>query len=456
MVRRFSILRVFSMRARGLWLALHGIVAVLLVLHSAASAAEPVTLDALVLEAVAKNPELKFYEAEIVAARGGRTTAAQWANPQLSGELGYKTVDDLGGRKLGDGPVWSVSISQAFEFPGRVGLRKAIANRQVELAELGLAQFRAALAVRARSLGYQLLAAEQRAEAAREVSKRFQDLLAVLVQRDFAGVAPMLEMRIIEGSAFSLGRRATEASIAAEQARFELNQLRGLPITTPVSVARTSIPLREPPALEALLAAGRERNFDIRTRIAELEQQGLRVELSQNERWPSVTIAPRIAGEDAGDREREFGLGVTIPLPLLDRNAGSIETAKARRTQAEVALNVALRDLERNIAAARQSYVTLLAEMAQWPPRAVERFREAARKGDDNYRLGALPIGTYTELQKQYLDTVHTLLATEADALEARQRLELLTSLDLGDGAAMAGTGASRASVAAPSPAAAR
>src|SRR5215210_3425138 len=210
--------------------------------------AEPISLDALVSETVARNPELKFYEAEIAAARGERMTAGEWANPELSGELGNKRVRDLGGNKIGDGPVWSVSLSQTFEFPGRVSLRKAIANRQIELAQLGLEQFRAALAMRARTLGYQLMAAQQRAEVAREVSARFQDLLAVLVQRDVAGVAPLLETRIIEAS-------------AVRNAQFELNQLRGMPVSTPVELVRTNIPLKTAPTLETLLAMARERNF---------------------------------------------------------------------------------------------------------------------------------------------------------------------------------------------------
>jgi cobalt-zinc-cadmium efflux system outer membrane protein len=405
----------------------------LIALPAALLAAEPVALEALVAEAVSKNPELQFYEAEIAAARGGRRTAGEWASPQLSAQLGYKTVDDLSGNKLGDGAVWSVSLSQTFEFPGRMSLRRALANRQIDLAELGLEQFRAALAGRARSLGYRLLAAQQRAEAAQEVAKRFQALLSVLVQRDIAGVAPMLEMRIIEASAFTLSRRASEASIAARNAQFELNQLRGSPVSTPVAVARTNIPLRPSPPLEKLFTMARERNFDIRTRIAELEQQGLRVQLSRNERWPAVTIAPYVAGEKASDDQREFGLGVTIPLPVLNQNAGSIETARARQAQAEVALNVGLREVERKVAAARGAYDTFLSEMAEWPPDATAKFREAARKGDENYRLGALPIATYTELQKQYLDALDALLSTQGDALEARQELELLTGTSLGE-----------------------
>ena len=243
----------------------------------------------------------------------------------------------------------------------------------------------------------------------------------------------MLEMRIIEANAFTLSRRASEASIAARNAQFELNQLRGLPVSTPVEVARTPLPLRNAPPLEDLLTQARARNFEIRTRIAELEQQGLRVQLSRNERWPSVKIAPYIASERAADREFLVGLGVTVPLPVAQQNGGNVDSATARQAQAEVALSVALREMERKVTATRYAYETFLAEMARWPADAVQRFRDAARLGDEHYRLGALPVATYTELQTQYLDTVNTLLATQADALEARQQLEFLTGEPLGD-----------------------
>ena len=107
------------------------------VLSSASTNA--VTLDALVREALERNPELKFYQAELLAAKGGRKTAGQWANPEVSGSVGNKTV--RGGGLSAEGVAWSVSVAQPFEWPGRLGLRKAIANRDVELAQLGLERF---------------------------------------------------------------------------------------------------------------------------------------------------------------------------------------------------------------------------------------------------------------------------------------------------------------------------
>lgn len=408
-------------------------VGIFLVTAPLAQAQEPIPLDSLVAETVARNPELKFYQAEIAAARGGRMTAGEFANPELSAQLGGKSVDDLGGNKLGDGPVWALSLAQKFEFPGRVNLRKAIANHEIALAQLGLEQFRNALAMRTRALGYKLLGARQQAAAAREVSKRFEDLLAVLVQRDAAGVAPLLERRIIESSAFTLRRRASQATIEARNAQFELNQLRGLPVSTPVEVERTPLPLQNVPVLESLFGNARKRNFELRARIVELGQQGLRVDLSETEKWPSITVAPFVAGERASDRQTAFGIGVTLPLPLMNKNAGGIATAKARKAQAEVSVNATLRDVERKIAEARHTYEVYVAEMGKWPADVAETFRDAALKGDENYRLGALPIATYTELQTQYLDSLDTLLATQLDTLEARQQLEMLSGMNLGD-----------------------
>jgi cobalt-zinc-cadmium efflux system outer membrane protein len=42
-----------------------------------------------------------------------------------------------------------------------------------------------------------------------------------------------------------------------------------------------------------------------------------------------------------------------------------------------------------------------------------------------------VPVATYVELQKEYLEAVEAMLDTRKDALRARQELELLTGLNL-------------------------
>ena len=387
------------------------------------------TLDALVAEALERNPELKFYEAEITAAQAGRKTAGLLANPELSGGVGHKTV--RGGGMSAEGVAWSVSVVQPFEWPGRIGLRKAVANRDIELAQLGYERFKIALAGRVRTLGYGLFAAQEKAETAMEVAERFKALREVLVQRDPAGLTPLLETRVIEATELNAQRKASEALLATQSALLELNQLRGVAPDTRLSVSQTQLAFRPPEDRNALMALARTNNFELRVRAAELAQQGFRVDLAKNERYPTISVGPSISEERAGDRERIIGLGVSLPLPLWNRNKGNIEAAVARQMQAEVSLNVTERELQRQVVEAALTYETKLREMARWRPDSVQHFKEAAELADRHYRLGAVPITTYVELQKQYLEAVEGLLDTKREALESAARLELLTGLPL-------------------------
>src|SRR5262245_63179602 len=115
-------------------------IAVMLSGMVAAFGAEPTnathSVAGLVQEALEKNPELKFYEAELQAAKAGLKAAGLWGNPEVGSSVGRKDVrsSDMSG----EGVAWSVTAMQPFEWPGRIGLRKAIANRDLELATLGM------------------------------------------------------------------------------------------------------------------------------------------------------------------------------------------------------------------------------------------------------------------------------------------------------------------------------
>jgi outer membrane protein, heavy metal efflux system len=393
------------------------------------AATNQMTLDALVAEVLERNPELNFYNVEIAAAKGEARTAATWANPEFSSTIGDKQI--TGGGLSAEGVAWSVSVRQTFEWPGRIPLRKAIANQQIQMAELGFAQFKAALAARTRSVVFALFAAQQKAAVAREVANRVHALRQVLVQRDLAGITPELELRIIEATEITMLRKASEASVAEQAALLELNQLRGQPWQQTMKIAPVDLAFTAAPEPDALLAATRANNFEIRMRQVELEQQGFKVSLARNEAYPSIGVGPYSSQERAGDRERQVGIGISMPIPLWNRNDGNIETATARQKQAETAMVVTQRSVERQVVERALTYGTKLSEMAKWRPESVAEFRKAAELADRHYRLGAVPITTYIELQKQYLDAVEALLETRREALEAGQQLELLTGRNI-------------------------
>jgi cobalt-zinc-cadmium efflux system outer membrane protein len=400
---------------------------------SASAAAKPRSIASLVEEAYLKNPELHFYEQEIAVAQGDRRTAGTWPNPDLSGQFGAKVYNSLGGRYEGTGPVWTVSLAETFEFPGRVTLRKAIADKQVALARIGLEQFRLSLRNRIETLCYRLLSAQDRAAAAAEVTRRFRDLIAVLVLREPADPTPLIEMRILEGSAATLNRRATQARIELQNAEFELNFLRGVPMNQQVEVAGQNINLPTLPDFGQLIAHSDGCNFDLQTRRAELEQQGLRVRLAHNEQWPSVKVGPYTAGENVIDSKRELGLTLSMSLPLWNQAQGSEQAAKARLNQASASLDKAVREVERKIINAADSYNKELKTLGENPPQLLTQLRDAAKLADDNYRLGALPISTYTEIQSQYLDGTDSVLSARLSALQYLADLEYLTGNQLHD-----------------------
>jgi cobalt-zinc-cadmium efflux system outer membrane protein len=175
-----------------------------------------------------------------------------------------------------------------------------------------------------------------------------------------------------------------------------------------------------------MLASARTNNFELKMREVELEEQGFKVRLVKNERFPSVTAGPFYSEEKARDFERRIGIGLSVPLPIWSQNKGNMEVALARRTQAETSLLIAQREIEKRIVEAVTTYKTAVGQLAQWPANALEHFQEAAELGDRHYRLGAIPISTYIELQKQYLEAIEAIVNTETEADDARQQIALL------------------------------
>jgi cobalt-zinc-cadmium efflux system outer membrane protein len=401
-----------------------------LLLAATLHAADTLTPDALVARVLADNPELGFYTAEIEAARAAQGATTARPDPELALSLGRKRVTDPAGSLAAEGTAWSVSVSQTFEWPGRLALRKALANHDVALAELGLARFRSALAARTLVLATQLQAAREQAAASAEVAARYRALRETFLQREPAGPTPLLATRVIEAQELVLQRRATDAALAVHHALLELNRLRGAAPDTPLALAPFRLALHPAPSTPTLLAAAREHNFDYRAARLELERQGTLVSLARHERRPPVTLSPFLSQETAGDHERVLGVGLSLPLPLSPRGAANVALAEARRRQAEVASTLANRRLESDLLTAAATYAAKLAETAQWAPDSVARFREAADLADRHYRLGAVPLSTYVELQNAYLEAVEALLATEREALEAGLRLRELSGLD--------------------------
>ena len=388
------------------------------------------TPEALVKQALQRNPELNFFVAEIAAAKGAVRTAGTLRNPELSTELGYKNSRENSGGAKGDGAILALSFSQTFEYPGRIALRKAIANHDLVVAELHLEQFRLTLAARVRSLAYAGTSAHERTKAVQEVISRIRTLSDVLKQRPLAGVAPQLEAQIISANLLTFHRQERESTLAEKTIAAELNQLCDRSAVAALAVSARPI-IFTAVSVPGMVEAARSNSFDIRIRQVELAQQGFKVALSKNERFPSIAVGPFYSFEKAIDREQRAGLGISLPLPLWDRNAGNIASNQARQRQAEASLALAEREVERRVTQTVAALDAKRAEIETWKSGAMAELREASESADHNYRLGAVPLTTYIEIQKQYLEAIGAFNDAQKGALEAAQALEILTGRKL-------------------------
>ena len=393
-----------------------------LLLLTAAQAENAVTSSDLVNEALRQNPEIRFFEAEIDAARGGRQSAGQLANPEISTELGGMSL-----AQAKEGLVWRASILQVFDFPGRMSLRKAIADRDIELAHLGLQQFKSQLANEVRARAGDVLLLQRKEAAARSVRERLESLVEVLVQRDTGSVSALLERRILEATLLNSDRTLTDASKAAREAAAALNVLcgRGPDQSVKLAGAVTSFP--DVPQLATLKQQAARTNFDLQQKRLQVAKQGLKVDLTKSERWGDITFGPYMAGQHAGGTQIEGGFVVSIPLPLWNKNKGNIDAERARTQQAEALLGATLRDLERDLSVARSAYLAELDALSRWRPESEKQVADAAAEADRHYRLGAVPAATYVEMQRGYLDAMDSLIESRRNAWKHRMEIERLT-----------------------------
>lgn len=387
--------------------------------------AVPISIETLVFQTLSQNPEIKFYASEILATRGESRKAARLQNPELSLDVGHKRVSS--GNAAAEGLAFTASLAQPIEWPGRIGLRKAIADNDTKLAELGLERFKNHLAARVRLLAYSLAAQQEISAAASEVADRYTSLRDVMVQRDPAGIAPMLESLTIEAATIIAQAKAGSAEVEMQKALLELNQLMGRRADSSLAVARPDFTFSEMPTIDSLFAQAAKNHYELKIRLAELEQQGFKIALADNERKPTFVVGPFISHEKAGDKETVAGLSLSVPLPLWENGKANVDIAKARQLQAQATLTAAHREVERQVTEAAMLFQMQRKQLTSWKPEALNTFRDAAALADRHYRLGAVPIGTYVELQDKYLEATEAIHQARTQALEAALSLEQLT-----------------------------
>lgn len=399
--------------------------------HAQETRAKPVPraerVDQLVEQALAGNPELKGFEADVAAARGERTQAGLWKNPEVEIEYGERRVKDPGGPLSGEGSTRGLAVMQPFEFPGKGSLRKAIANRNVEISVLGLEQFRIALKGRVSQLAFRFAADTQNVAIAREISDYAEAQIDLLRHRAASGIQGMLDLRVIEASLLEVKVSLTELEQSQKDVLAELNALLGRPASNRLAL-RIKL---EPPARQfdpdALVQAGLRHNFQLRAREKELQRAQIESTAARLDIAPDFAVGPFYSRDKAADDEVNMGVALAVKIPLWDWNQGNIEAADARQSRSEALVEKARRDVEAEIVRRYNGYMLARKRLKHFEKGYIKKMHDAADLADRHYRLGAVSVQTFMETQKQYLNAGKFYGEAVVAAHENLLDLELLT-----------------------------
>lgn len=308
-----------------------------LIAISGAAIAEPVSLAQALSQGTAQSPRIAQAKAQAQAAEARARQAGASPNPELSVE-----VENFAGTGVFQGfrgTETTVAVSQRFELGGKRGARVTIASAERDFAYLNQRRAEADLVRDIRLAHAELRAAEDRAVLARE---------NVLQASELARTARLL---VDVGRDPPLHRLRAEALLSeaqAEQARTfgELLAARRLLADLigsfdPELSADVTIIDPVPDLLPSDTVTLDEKLATAECRVAQA-----RIDAARSEGVPDVTVSGGVRRINDG-RDTAFVAGISIPLPVRNRNRGGIEAAQADAGACEAALAQARLDTKR-------------------------------------------------------------------------------------------------------------
>lgn len=371
-------------------------------LPAAASSASSLTLTLrqVVGIALARNPELAAASSEIDAVDGARLQAGTRPNPELS----FLQEDTRRETR-----TTTVQINQPIELWGKRDARIAAADRALDAARSDLNSRQHAVRAAVITAFFDLLATQERvrvAETSLSLSQRSSDAAS---KRVLAGkVSPVEETKARVAEA---GIRIELAQVRGEQggARARLSAAMGQPLGN-IVLQGSLADLPVVPS-EEVLRSNFELAPSVRRAQLEVERRKALSEVEKSRRFGDVTVSL------GAKRDQEVGrnqavIGLSIPLPLFDRNQGNVLEALRREDKARDELTVAQLQVESEAIQARERLATSRNEAtslaAEVLPGALSAF-DAATTGFE--------LGKFSYLEA--LDAQRTLLAARTQYLRA-------------------------------------
>jgi cobalt-zinc-cadmium efflux system outer membrane protein len=395
-----------------LLVGLLGLTLTTLRLVQARSSAGEITVDELVAYALAENLDLQATRSEAEAVQGRLRQAGLRPNPML----------ELGVQESVTGPDNNlmVSLTLPLDLGGRQAGRVGVAGRDLELKRAQVAEQERQLRAAVRMKAGEILAAQRTLRFTEELLQVNHEALSLLRARVIRGAAPQLEENLlhVEVNRLDASRRLLQSQV--EVLTLQLKNLAGLPPVAPLLLSGDLHQAPLPPDLQEALAralTGRPDLIMARAMVGMAEATILkeraegRWDASINVGYMRQNFGYDLRGvTEHGELQpiqevfHYVGGGVTVMLPLRNRNQGNIAAAMAEATAAERRLAFVTLTIRQEVTAVLNRY-----EAAQ---RALEIYtqgvRELARQNlavvRKAYELGRTSLLDLIAEQRRYID----------------------------------------------------
>lgn len=370
--------------------------------------------------ALTHNPELAAVAAEVQITTGNHRQAGLLPNPELSLELeNFAGQGELRGTANAE---TTLQLSQKVELGGKRSQRLQLATREQAIADQELLGQGLELAAATRKAFVQLLAAQQGLALAEEQVRLADGVFATVEARVSGGKVPAVERQRAEVALAIARSGAVQAGLALSGARQALAlQWGGAEPLSPKAVGALDA-LPELPTLETL-SASLAQTPEVARWQQEAAASQARVALARALAVPDLTLSLGLRQFQQSD-DTAMLAGVSLPLPLFDRNQGGIAAAGAALNQNRYRQQAAL---ARSRTALANSHAALVA--AQGQARVLrEQVLPAAQRAFEAAELG-YQVGKFDYLT--VLDAQRTLFEVRGQYLEALTAAQLaLAELD--------------------------
>lgn len=378
--------------------------------------------------ALARNPDLAVYEAQVEVADAEIAAAKQLDNPTL--RLTNFRLDNA----VKGAPTMQMGVRVPIPRPGSIKAKTDGARLAAEGARAWSGEARrllrariyklfARLALLQADLAHVTRAAELRAERLRMLQSRVDRAVATRLDQSLADVA---HAEALDEAARLRGE--------VQLVEAELQQVTGAGPQAQFRVDAQELTQREP-ALdrEALTERALGERPEIRAAQMRLGVAEAEAYLARSQTWPWLSWAQVSYYVGPNATPGSFGLGVALDLPFLSWNRGEIRAAKARVRQGQA-------EERAKVAAVAHEVRQALARVEQTATRVRElekgllvRLDAAGREAEQALAAGAIDPLQASDLEVRRIAARRLHLAAQLDHREA------LIDLEAAVGAALAG-----------------